>query len=526
MEKELVQNLPNASKLVYSLRHLDYDNLTALSDLVDNSLDANATKIWVDIIPIKDVGHSNEENSDVAQIIISDNGKGMDKSTLDEALKLGSNVEKNASCDLGYYGMGLITASISIGSRLQVITKTVYGECLNSVQDLDLIYQNNDFVKILEIANKEDREQFDKKVIQRQKDAINTNSKEQIINSGTVVIIDQIDNCNWKKVKGLADNLQSHFSKVYRKFLKAEKVKIFVQDKRVEPIDPIFDFEPNILCEEYIKYEEGDIKIVVAELKDYGYAINKDKGLNISNQGFYVLRNNREIIAGETLGIFSKHNDFNTLRIEFSYPGTLDVLLSSNFSKNRIVLNQSLKDKVEKICNPFIKQVRKNAKARQISDRELEDFSEIEKFITQKSHLLKMPQMEVEQRDKKNNKNEEKIIKEISERGTRLNITKKKRIDISSLKAKFGLKKLGEKGPLYDIDQEREKVIIYWNEEHPFYIYFVSPNGNNPDILNPISFLIYSLATAELISKPDSDSEEILQNIRFDVGRNLAVLLK
>ncbi|GAB1401317.1 hypothetical protein MASR1M68_02280 [Elusimicrobiota bacterium] len=521
MKTELIQNLPNASKLVYSLRHLDYNNLTALSDLVDNSLDANATKIWVDIMS----DHSNnEDGSDVSTIIISDNGKGMDKNTLDEALKLGSNIDKNASCDLGYYGMGLITASISMGSRLKVITKTVAGEYLSSVQDLDLIHEKNEFIKTLEISDKEDIEQFEKNVIQRQKDS--TNSKEQIINSGTVVIIDKIDNCNWKKVKGLADNLQSHFSKVYRKFLKAEKVKIFIQDKKVEPIDPIFDFEPNILCEEYIKYEEGDIKVLIAELKDCGATINKDKGINVANQGFYVLRNNREIIAGETLGIFSKHNDYNTLRIEFSYPGTLDSLLSSNFSKNRIVLNQSLKDKLEKICNPFIKQVRKNAKVRQTSDRDLEDFSEIEKFITQKSHLLKMPQVEVEERDQKNYKNEEKIKRDIVEHGPRLNIQKRKRIDIESLKAKFGLKKLGEKGPLYDVDQEREKVIIYWNEEHPFYLNFVSPNGDNPDILNPISFLVYSLATAELISKPDSDSEEILQNIRFDVGRNLAILLK
>lgn len=522
----LVKNFPNASRLIDSLRHLDYENVTAVADIVDNAIDANATQIWVTFIPHKD---KKAANTETASIIISDNGSGMTLDVLDEALKLGSDVEKNPSCDLGLYGMGLVTASISFGTKLEVVTKTTDGQCLRSFQDLDLIYKENDFVKILEGADSKAEKTFDRYVIDYQKKfPLKERSGQQspIRNSGTVVIISNIDNCQWKTIKGFSDKLLLHSGQTYRKFLKAGNNRIYIQGQAVTPIDPIDDYKPSTLIEDEIKLPDGSIKLKIVELNDYGTAINKEKGINIPNQGFYVIRNNREILAAETLGIFSKHNDYNLLRIEFSYPGTLDKILSSNFSKRRIVLNQSIGDKVAKICNPFIRQVRSRAKERQKSRKETqEDFSEVEKFITQKSHLLKRPKAEIEKRAPKTQQ-DEKQKEPIDQHSPRLNITKRKRITLDRLKAKFRLKSLGDKGPLYEVDQERDIVIIYWNEDHPFYSEFIEINADSPDILNPICFLVYCFGNAELISKPDSDSNEILENIRYDVGRNLAVLLR
>jgi len=38
--------------------------------------------------------------------------------------------------------------------------------------------------------------------------------------------------------------------------------------------------------------------------------------------------------------------------------------------------------------------------------------------------------------------------------------------------------------------------------------------------------LVYGLASAELIAKPELDSKEIITSIRYDGGRNLAILLR
>ncbi|CAG0995119.1 hypothetical protein METP3_02901 [Methanosarcinales archaeon] len=524
----LVLNKPNASKLIESLRQLDYTSLTALSDIIDNSLDAGASQIWVHIVP-----KMNREKGEpgVESIIIADNGCGMDWHTLDEALKLGSDARKNPNCDLGLYGMGLVTASISYGTKVEVITKTADGKCLRSVQDLETIYEKNEFLKILEEGQIDALKYFETFVIKPQKEQPLTErdgKKVPIRNQGTIITISNIDNCQWAYVKPFVDRITTHLGQTYRKFLKSDNVKLYIQGKEVRPIDPIFDHEANILLEEEIPLEDGTIRLVITELKDYGSEINKEKGINISNQGFYVIRNNREILAGQALDIFSKHNDFNLFRAEFNYPGTLDRILSSNFSKNKISLSQSVQDKVSKFCQPFLKQIRNRAKIRQKSNRDPKDnvnFSDIEKYITQKSHLLKRPQAQVEER---NAKTQASTKKEQPERkgSPRLDLVKRKRVDYQTLKARFLQKSLGEKGPLYETDIEKDSVLIYWNEDHPFFRIFIEQNKDNVDVLNPISYLVYCLGSAELEAAMGSDSHVIIENIRWDVGRNLSVLLK
>src|SRR6266404_5997600 len=126
---------PNPAKLIESLRCLGYDNYYAIADLVDNSLDANAKNVTV-LARIR-----NKE----PEIIVADDGTGMDEGTLDQAIRLGSLVEKDPSTDLGKFGMGLCTASLSICRRTMVITKTQDGELLKAINDVDEVKRRNDF---------------------------------------------------------------------------------------------------------------------------------------------------------------------------------------------------------------------------------------------------------------------------------------------------------------------------------------------------------------------------------------------
>jgi hypothetical protein len=516
-----IENTPNAAKLINSLRHLDYTNLSAVCDIIDNSVDAEASQIWINIL--------SSENGGVEKIEIIDDGKGMDRDTLDEALKLGSETGKNAVYDLGLYGMGLVTASISMGRRLEVITKAKGLGIYRAVQDLDTIQEVNRFIKLMEEVEGKEALAFEKFIMELEKKHINQTDKNiqtSQVNSATKVTISKIDRFEMARASAFANKLSERIGQVFRKFIQAGKCSFYVNGNQIDAIDPIMDYEPSLLMEDIIKLEGGDIRISIYELKDYGTEINHDKNLNIANQGFYVLRNNREIATGESFGIFHKHNDFNLLRVEFNYPATLDSLLNTGFSKQRIRFDQSIGDKVSKICNPFIRQVRARAKQKQKDNREKkEDFSNIEKYISQKAHLLKTPPSEIEQRAIKTGSDKEKTRKE-SSHAPRLDITKRKRIDVESLKVSFRMKALGERGPLYEPDQERDTVIVYWNTDHPFYLEVVAPNADHPDIFNPLAYLVYCQAGAELMSKDNSDTQEIIQNIRWDVGRNLAVLLK
>ena len=134
------ENLPNPAKLLDSLRSTGYDNYNAIMDIVDNSIDAEAKNIWIDIT-------GKDENF---TILIADDGKGMSFDILDQALKLGSETEKDIDSDLGRFGMGLSTATLSICKRTIVLTKTKNGEFLKSETDLDWVMLNNKFSKYLD----------------------------------------------------------------------------------------------------------------------------------------------------------------------------------------------------------------------------------------------------------------------------------------------------------------------------------------------------------------------------------------
>src|SRR4249920_975412 len=106
-------NDPNPGRLIESLRYLGYGNYEAIADLVDNSIDADAHIINIHI----------QQREGQIQILIADNGTGMDLSTLDQAMKLGSLTARDMNSDLGKFGMGLVTASLSIAKRCHVITR-------------------------------------------------------------------------------------------------------------------------------------------------------------------------------------------------------------------------------------------------------------------------------------------------------------------------------------------------------------------------------------------------------------------
>src|SRR5260370_11349760 len=77
-------NPPNAKRTIEALRELGYDSYASVLDLLDNSVDAQASKIEITI---------SEEKGDM-RIAIEDDGIGMDEDTLDEALRLGSDTQR------------------------------------------------------------------------------------------------------------------------------------------------------------------------------------------------------------------------------------------------------------------------------------------------------------------------------------------------------------------------------------------------------------------------------------------------
>lgn len=105
---------PRPSALSASLRDLGYSVETAVADIIDNSITAKASQ--VDIFCVETDGE--------LSLAILDNGTGMDKEKLLEAMRPGTfgPDAPREETDLGRYGLGLKTASFSQCRRLTVVS--------------------------------------------------------------------------------------------------------------------------------------------------------------------------------------------------------------------------------------------------------------------------------------------------------------------------------------------------------------------------------------------------------------------
>lgn len=512
-------NKPNARKMIRSMRHLGYSNYAAVKDILDNANDADAKWIKVFIQPVKGGTYT---------ITIVDNGVGMDWDTLDEALKLGSDTERNVVSDLGKFGMGLVTASLSICRRLEVITKQEGGPILHSIQDVDVVEQLNDFVKFLDFADEETQLMFESLL-----------SGEK---SGTIVRLLTCDHLSNKDARSFTNKLRKELGQTYRIFLSSGQRQMFVDGQEVEPIDPFMLAEGGEIQsdETYpVKYtdEAGDehednVRVRIALLPDFGIEGNSDRGINIPNQGVYLLRNYREIAAGETLGIksFTKHNDLNRIRAEVYFPAMLDDMMGVDFTKQKPEPKQAMLDKLSEALLPQVRALRSRVKSQRVKSEDGDvTHDEAARLIGQKAHLLAKPKMEVEERksptprnghrqDDQGGKKERKNLKDTQAKP-------------ASLPCRFEKASMTAAGPIWHAEPEGKTLVITWNVDHAFYQRFVLENKENVSIVNATDFLVYSLAAAEMVYNADDDEETyekrqaMMENIRAVVSNNMRQLL-
>ena len=86
----------------------------ALAELMDNSIQWNANKVWVLIGEKKEVVGSGREMYRRSKIWVVDNGEGMDPFTLRMSLQIGKGTGKNKKDGMSKFGRGLPEASINM----------------------------------------------------------------------------------------------------------------------------------------------------------------------------------------------------------------------------------------------------------------------------------------------------------------------------------------------------------------------------------------------------------------------------
>lgn len=328
----VIDNSPNPAKLMHSLREgSGYNTLTALLDLIDNSIDALSTfgtneekRICV---YIPDVSLHPLKYEEKAEIYIIDNGCGMNWGTLDQALRLGSDTDRDPD-NLGRFGLGLVTASISICKQITVLTKSENGPVLVSSTDLDKVMQSNSFTKVLRVAN-EQEVNFWKSCV---KD-----------NQGTVIKLSKIDHID-QRLFTLLDTLRKEISITYHTFIDKE-YKFYTlctgqisspykSHRSVKAFDPLQrnDIRTNILVDnKEVALGKGKFFISAALVPDE---------TNPTQQEIFAYRNGR-LIKHNRWGLFSPSGALKGLRI-YLETGQIDDYTRINFNKSSFEFDSRL----------------------------------------------------------------------------------------------------------------------------------------------------------------------------------------
>ncbi len=333
---------PNASILMESTRSIGYSLEAAIADIIDNSISANSSKIDIGFFP-----------DDDPYLYIFDNGCGMNDAELNNAMQYGSKspFENRTDKDLGRYGLGLKTASLSQCRQLNVISKK-NNMLFGRRWDLD-------YIREVDQWNLIDLTQLEMSQLPGYKDF----SK---LDTGTLVVWKKLDklmigDANFRlRFSSIMNSVNDHLSLVFHRYLTGEqsikKICICSNGVPISASDPFLEGRSALLMDEENLRIDGSIvsvrpyllphisNMTPSEIKALG---GKD-GLR-SNQGFYIYRNKRLLVWGTWFRMLPKHDLTKLARVVIDIPNSLDHLWTLDIKKSTAIPPEDVRKNLSKI---------------------------------------------------------------------------------------------------------------------------------------------------------------------------------
>lgn len=354
-----------------SLRDLGYDLPSAIADLVDNSIAARATTVRID------VGFEGRNS----WIRIADNGKGMSGPVLKEAMRYGSQRDDYDDDDLGKYGLGLKTASMS-QCRVFTVASRHGTDARISVRrwDLDEVMRRDEWD--LERPRLED-------------------CRPELVeplrgHKGTVVLWERLDRvledyevpggqAAESGLKRSCRDIERHLAMVFHRLLAREAkrslpLRIFLNDNAIAAWDPFCRDEKHTeeLPARSLALEADGEKHTVriepyilpnqAQFSDRAAfeAAGGPRRWN-NQQGFYIYRADRMIQSGGWNRVRAPDEHTKLARIAVLFERGTDEAFGINVAKMRVTLPRELRSQFEEIASDLAKKA--NAAYRQADEQ-------------------------------------------------------------------------------------------------------------------------------------------------------------
>lgn len=365
-----------------SMRASDFDCYSAYGEVIDNSIQANATDIRIQFDERKD--RQNTSAKKIGRVLFADNGHGMDVDLLHKCLKLGHSSRYNDRSGIGRFGVGMTLGAIHECRRIEVYSKISSGSWHYTYLDLDEIKDGK--LKFLPspIPKKPDEEIVD-----------------YIIDSGTLVIWSKYDK-QFEKYESIINQSEFWIGRTFRKFIWGEAkgyeaVKIRMNGKLLNAFDPLFvtkkltgfeeEPEAQLLPTQVISWsvpleansskQKSDIAIKISLLPDEyrrdagqgGDKFSQERYIH-ENEGISILRNDREVFYGHiphTVKLGNSEADQMVNRFigcEISFDAELDLEFEVKNIKRGAKPVRELKEKIVEQIAPTFRSLREQIRNR------------------------------------------------------------------------------------------------------------------------------------------------------------------
>lgn len=333
---------PYAPTLIESTRAIGYSLEAAIADIIDNSIAALAAHVELFFFPIGD-----------AYIAVLDDGRGMNTSQLNTAMQYGSKSpsEERATNDLGRFGLGLKTASLSQCRILTVVSKQ--NNCVEGRRwDIDYVISTGKWSLL--VLGQDDI------------DLVPQIDKLKEMNSGTLVVWQNLDRLKageqcFEQILGKRmDAVREHLGLVFHRYLTGEagikKLDIRINNGKIEPADPfLIKKSTQAMDDEAIVIKGHKIiirpyilphisKMTSSEITALG---GKD-GLR-RQQGFYVYRNKRLLVWGTWFRMMRQGELSKLARIQVDIPNALDDLWTLDIKKSSAIPPEKVRSNLEAV---------------------------------------------------------------------------------------------------------------------------------------------------------------------------------
>ena len=359
-------NITPSTKFLIVTQATGYLVWQAVNDIIDNMDDALAQNFQVELVK----GKSNPK------VILTDDGHGMDKKTLEKCLILGvgekeidnykGRIDDRAS---GRYGTGLNTSIATFQGKATIFSRSEKDKLYKLTYDVAEINKRGSWLIPIEEADAGETLWFDSSV----------NGSD----TGTMIVIENINLFRNEDYVRTRQELIKTISRVFRKHILAGKKFTFKGEQKsveLEPFDPMFHdvpiiddgvtYKSELMQDTYltgIEYrcrktgrvkKDGTIRVKCYKLPRADESIAKKYGMNMVNSGIYVMRHDREIVAGRTFDLYNKNSTLNRYRVELYFNTELDEAMGLPYMKNDVDPNQQILDKLLDLIQPDLKEVR------------------------------------------------------------------------------------------------------------------------------------------------------------------------